>query len=196
MASTTSNPSGTYALTLSSAATYGLLAVALVASVLLSYVLKIWPDALGNVGIATSLTGAVALLSHDLTSAHAPSGFPQWTTFVIVSVATAAYAAVGVFSSQTLLEYGAALTWVVAFAQYLNTYISENGTPGLSASQAGWLTAGLGFALAVLTYILNNPNASLVTILVTAIGAFTTYFHLAETGTGGTSITPASATTT
>lgn len=190
MASTTSTTS-TVSITLSSAATYGLLAVALVASVLLAYVLKVWPAALGNVGIATSLTGVVALLAHDLTTAHSPSGLPQWTTFGIVSAATAAYAAVGVFSSQTLVEYGAALTWIIAFVQYLNTYISENGTPGLTPAEAAWLTAGLGFALTVLTYLTNNPNASLVTILVTAIGAFSTYFHLSESATGSGTITPA-----
>ena len=191
MANTTSNPPTTVSLVLSSTATYALLAVALVASVLLAYVLKVWPDTLGNVGIATSLTGVVALLAHDLTSAHVPNGYPQWVTFALISVATAAYAAVGLFSQETLLEYGAALTWIVAFVQYLNTYISENGTPGLTASQAAWLTAGLGFILTVLTFALNNPDASIVTILVTAIGAFSTYFHLSETGTGSGTITPA-----
>src|SRR5487761_1997682 len=113
-----SQSGSTVSLTLSSATTYGLLITALVGSVIMAYVLKIFPTALGNVGIATSLTGIIAYFTHDLTTAHVPNGWPQWTTFAVVSVATAAYGALGAFTSQTLLEYGAALTWVVAFVSY------------------------------------------------------------------------------
>ncbi len=184
-----SQSGSTVSLTLSSATTYGLLITALIGSVLLSYVLKVFPNSLGNVGVATSLTGIVAYFTHDLTTAHIPSGWPQWTTFAVVSLATAAYGALGVFTSQTLMEYGAALTWAVAFVTYLGTYVQENGSQGLTASQITWVTAILGVVLATLTFAEHNPDASVASILVTAIMAGAQYFHLTENG-GTVSATP------
>jgi hypothetical protein len=184
-----SQSGSTVSLTLSSATTYGLLVTALVGSIILGYVLKVFPTTLSNVGIATSLTGMVAYFAHDLTTAHIPNGWPQWTTFAVVSLATAAYGALGVFTSQTLVEYGAALTWVVAFVSYLNTYVQENGSSGLTPSQVTWVTAILGVVLATLTYAENNPDASVASILVTAIMAGAQWFHLSENG-GTVTATP------
>ncbi len=176
----TSTTTKTVSVTLSGAATYALLLVALVGSVILAYILKVFPDALGNVGIATSLTGIIAYLTHDLTTAHEPKGWPTWVTFAVVSVVTALYGALGSFTGQTLLTYGAALTWIVAFVSYLSTYVQENGSKGLTPVQATWLTAILGTVLTVLTYVTGHPDAGVATILVTAILAGAQWFHLHE----------------
>ncbi len=189
MASNQTTSGNRISVTLSSTTTYALLVTALIASVIFAYVLKIFPTALGNVGVATSITGIVAYFTHDVTTAHVPNGWPQWTTFAVVSVATAAYGALGVFTTQTLLEYGAALTWTIAFVSYLNTYVQENGSAGLTAGQVTTVTAILGVALATLTYAENNPDATIASILVTAILAGAQWFHLSETPSGSATAT-------
>ncbi|HTT74242.1 MAG TPA: hypothetical protein VMG99_08920 [Thermoplasmata archaeon] len=188
-----SSNNGTLSIVLSSLATYVLLLVALAASVLFSYVYAIFPTAFGNVGVATSLAGIVAYLVHDLTNAHLPSGWPQWTTFLAVSLASAAYGAVGAFTASTLLELGAGLTWALSFVTFLNTYVGENGTAELTPAELAIATAAIGFTLAFLTWWASDPTATAATVLVTLIFTAAQWFHLTETAPASSAPAPAQA---
>ncbi len=167
---------------LSSATTYVILVVSLIVSILFSYVYKVFPQDFGNVGIGTSLTGIVAFIVHDLEATHTPSGWPSWSTFAVVSIASAAYGAVGAFTSSTLLELGAGLTWALAFASFLNTYVGENGPGSLTPAQLSIATAAVGATVAFLTWWANDPTAVAGAVLVTLVFTLAQWFHLTETG--------------
>ncbi|MGI0067843.1 MAG: hypothetical protein ACREB9_05435 [Thermoplasmata archaeon] len=179
----TSSPAPTpFSIVLTSAATYAILVVALVMSVGFSYVYALFPTSFGDIGIATSLTGIVAYISHDLTAAHTPNGWPTWTTFVVVSVATAAYAAIGAFTSTTLMELGAGLTWGLAFASFLNTYVGEYGATSLTPAELSVAEAITGASVAFLTWYAGDPAATAGAVAVTLIFTLAQWFHLTETG--------------
>lgn len=187
MATSKISASNAFSVVLSSAATYVILLVFLVLSVLFSYVYTIFPTAFGDIGIGTSLTGIIAYLIHDLEATHVPDGWPSWATFVVVSFASAAYAAVGAFTSSTLVELGAALTWGLAFASFLNTYIGEYGAASLTAGELSFASAAIGAAVAFLTWWAGDPTATAAAVLVTLVFTVAQWFHLTETG----STTPA-----
>ena len=169
---------------LSGTVTYFFLIVALVGSVILSYGIHLFPTAFGDVGIGTAIVGIVSYLTHDLESTHTPKGLPSYTTFVVVSVASAAFASVGYFTSSTFITLSATLVWLVAIVSFINTYLKENGSSSLTSSEVSWATAIIGASLAFLTWYQGDLTASGATVLVTLITTFSQYIHLSETSSG------------
>jgi hypothetical protein len=166
-------------------ATYLGLIVLLVASVIASYVLKIFPDALGNLGTAASVVGLFTFAAHDLEGENIPTGLPQYTTFVVLTLSTGAMAVIGSFTSQTLLEVGAFVTWVVLFLGFIWHAVANDAGANFSITQEAWVTAAIGVALSLLVWYESGAMNGVAGLVAVAVATIPMYFHL-----GSQSVTP------
>lgn len=172
-------------LTIPAIAVYILLAAVLVGTVVMSYVLSIFPDAIGQLGTGVSIIGIFTFASAQFGEMQPPAGVPRWVSFVVLTIGAVGMGSIGQFSHTTLLTVGAFVTWLTLVGGLLYRAIAQDGGTSFSLNAETWATAIVGFLTALGVYFLTNPGLGLYAFLAAAISIFGMYFHVA-----GTSITP------
>jgi hypothetical protein len=167
-------------------ANYLALAILLVGSVVASYWLKIFPTAFGQIGGGASIVAIFTFAAHDFEDEGLPSGFPRWTSFVVVSIASVGMGAIGAFTGTTLLTIGAFATWLTLALGLLYHILANDGGSTFSLNAETWACAFIGAAVTLGVWFIDNPTAGLAAAIGAAIPILGTYFHVA----GGT-VTPA-----
>ena len=174
-------------LTLPAWAVYIGLAVLLVGSVVASYVLKIFPDAFAQVGGGAAIIAVFTFAAHDFEAEGMPSGWPRWTSFVVVTVAAVGMGAVGQFGNMTLLTVAAFVTWITLVLTLLYHAIASDGGTTFSLNAETWFCALVGVGISLAVWFLDNPTAGAYAFLAAAVPIVTTYFHV---GAGAVSPVP------
>jgi hypothetical protein len=172
-------------LTLSPIAQYVALLVLFVGSVVASYVLKIFPNAIGNLGAGLSIVGIFTYAAHGLEQEGSPSGFPPYLGFIVVTVGTAAMGAIGSFTGDSLLTVGAFLTWLIVVLTLLYHAIAQDAGANLPQNAELWFLSIVGVSLSLGTWYLAGATDGFAGLVATFVAAVPMYFHLA-----GGSITP------
>ena len=141
--------------------TYLGLAALLIGSVVASYWLKIFPDAFGQIGGGASIVAIFTFASHDFEQEGVPSGWPRWTSFVVVSIASIGMGSIGAFTGTTLLTIGAFVTWLTLVGGLLYHAVASDGGTAFSLNAETWATAIIGVAVSLGVWFLDNPTAGL-----------------------------------
>lgn len=161
---------------------YLALVVFLVGDVVLSYVLKIFPNALGMSITGSTLVAIFAFVAHDLEGDKVPNGLPKWTTFVVITVASAVFGALAYFDKSTLLEVSALVTWVIFILGAVFHALKEDAGVNLPANDEVWATAFLGIALSLLMWYVSSPDAGLGGLVATLVYVVPLFLHIGSDG--------------
>jgi hypothetical protein len=176
---------GTTGITIPAIAVYMFLAATLIGSVVAAYVLNIFPDAFGQLGAGISIVSIFTFLATRFESTAVPSGIPRWVSFVVVTIASVGMGAIGAFTSASLLEVGAFVTWLTLVGGLLYKAIADDAGVTFSVNAETWATAIIGFFTSLGVYYLDNPTAGLAGFVTAAVATAGMYFTVA-----GNTITP------
>jgi hypothetical protein len=159
---------------------------ALIAAVVLTYLAHVFPNSIGLTAIIAYIPATSYWAVHDLTDNPTPNGIPTWMTFAAILVSNGLIAAVGQFVLVNgTITLAAGLSFAIVLLQAILHQIAEDQGKSADTNVEAWLTAGLGFGIALLSYASANPGVGLAAIAVTAINLFPLYVHI---NTDGSSI--------
>jgi|HubBroStandDraft_1064217.scaffolds.fasta_scaffold249932_1 hypothetical protein len=185
------NTSGTVSIPpLSPLAKYVGLIAALVAVLVLSFVVNVLPNTWGLDAFVAFFPTLFYFFLHDLETVAAPNGIPSYATFLVIAGVSAAEGLVGQFALQsTVVTVAAGVAFVIALLAAIVHTVAEDQGASAPAYVENWITAGGGLALAVLTYWQGHPGASAAAIVATLISIFPQYIHVSTDG-ASTTIAP------
>ncbi len=171
--------------TLPAWATYIALTVLLLFGVVGSYAMKLFPATVGDLTGGVSLVALVSFAAHDLENEGAPTGFPRWTTFLVVTIASGAMAAVGSFTGQTLVTVGGFLTWALLLLGFAYHAVAQDAGANVSQNAEVWFLSVVGVAMSLMIWYLAGATDGVAGLVATLVAVVPTWFHI----TAG-SITP------
>jgi hypothetical protein len=175
-------------LSLSPTLKYIALIFLLFGSVVLALVNKVIPLDVLYPGIGSILVALFGFLAHDLSEAHTPNGWPSWTTYLVVTIASAIYGGVGLFTKQTFMESGATVTWLIVVFGFIFHQLAEDQGVKMPANAEAWATAFLGIFLSALIWWSSNQTAGVNAFVAALAVIVPTYIH--SNGDGSFSFVP------
>lgn len=170
-------PAGPPEPTLSPIAKWALLVVLLIASLVGSYWLKLFPDAVGFSGAGAAIAGIFSFASADLESATQPPKLPTGTTFVIITLASGIYGALGAFEGNTFAVLSAFLVWFLLVVEYVLTTFRSQLDNYVPQTWDSWIVAILGLIVVGGEFLVANPTAGFVGLLITLAVAIPSYIN-------------------
>lgn len=157
-------------ITLSSTELYFVYLVLLVGDVIAAFVFKLLPAAYGTAGISAIAISFFGTVADEFTVQKTPNGLPNWFTWLIITVVSAVMGLVGQFTADTVLTYTAVLAWVILVLGAVGQDIANDAGANVPQYIETYIVAIVGGAVTVLTYVVNNPAASIGAIVATIIG--------------------------
>jgi hypothetical protein len=167
-------------------ATVALIALALVGA----FVVHIFPQFVGYTGLSTGILGLIAFLIQDLMSESVPTGWPVYTTFIVVSVVGAIEGSLGVVTSTTFLTLAAVLAWLLYVIQAVITYLNQDQGANIPLGTETVVITLLGLLVTALASIVAGPTGTtasvsttplLTGLTVTGIASASSYVFAKET---------------
>lgn len=128
-----------------------------------AFALKTIPSFVGYTGVATGILALIAFLMQDLTSESTPTGWPSWSTFIVVLVVGGLEALYGQVTSQTFLTLAGSLGALLFVVQYAVNYLNQDQGTNIPLATEMQVVALLGIVVTILTGFLNGvPNATTI----------------------------------
>ncbi|MDE1821265.1 MAG: hypothetical protein KGJ23_08665 [Euryarchaeota archaeon] len=165
---------------------YFALVVFLIGDVVLSYVLKAFPNILGMSVAGSTFVAIFAFVAHDLETAKTPNGLPTYLTFIVITVAAAAFGALAYFDHSTFLEVSALVTWLIVLLGAVFHALKEDAGVNVPANEEVWAVSFLGIAVSLLMWYQSNSQAGVAGLIATAVYVVPLYLHVGSDG----SVTP------
>ncbi|MBF6555558.1 MAG: hypothetical protein IVW52_05200 [Acidimicrobiales bacterium] len=189
MVNSTSTARASLTLALSTPVTY-LATIALIAlTVVGTYAVHVLPAFMGYVGITTGVLALLAFLVQDLMAEQLPTGWPTYTTFVVVSAVAALEAGVGVATSTTFVTLSAFIAWALVVTQAFVSYLNQDQGTNIPIATEMQIVVLLGFLITVLTSVSAtgalsaasvNASSLMAGLTVTGITSFGGYVFAKE----------------
>ncbi len=164
--------------TLTPLAKYALLLLLLIGSLVGSYWLKLYPNAIGFSGAGTAIVGLFSFASADLEATPVPAKLPKYTTFLVITLAAGIYGALGAYMGDTFATVTAFLAWFLLIVEYVLTTFRTQAEQYIPTAYDSWIVAGLGLFVVAGQFYLANPTAGFAALLVTLAVAVPSYINV------------------
>lgn len=164
--------------------TYIVTLVLLFGTVFAAYAVHLVPQLVGIAGIGAGILGLAAFLSQDLSSEPVPTGWPVWTTFIVIVVVGALEAGVGQLSSTTALTAAGVIGLIVYIAQWIINALNQDAGANIPSSTEMSIVVLLGILVTALMGISTSGAVDVGTLevggTVTAIASLGGYVFARE----------------
>lgn len=164
-------------ITLSSKYLWWFYLLAFVGDIALAFVAKILPSSFGLAGLATLSLAALGTIADDFTEQKVPGGLPYWLTYIVLTLGMATIATVGQFTGQTLLTEASILSWIILVLGAIGTDLAQDAGANAPAYVESLIQAGIGGLVTFLTFLANNPMATVGAIIATGIAVIVSFLE-------------------
>ena len=147
-----------------------------------AYVVHVIPQFLGLVGVTSGILGLLAFLIQDLMAEKIPTGWPVYTTFIVVSIVGALEAVIGEATSTTFVTIAAFVAWLLFIVQAVITYLNNDQGANIPISTEVQVVTLLGFLVTILTSISTSGSLATASISAASFTAGLTVTGIASLG--------------
>lgn len=169
---------------LSTPYTYVITLVLLIGFAVAAFIFNVLPQFVGIAGVSAGILGIAAFLAQDLESQSPPTGWPLWSTFIVIVVVGAIEAASGKFVASDTLTVAGVIGIVVFVAQWVINALNQDQGVNIPSSTEMAIVVVLGAVVTALVGISSSAALNVPLLqtggTVTAVAAVGGYVFARE----------------